>query len=360
MKNFLLLSLILGSLNLQAQKMSQAEINFAHEFLYSFQELLTSEQCPSKKLPFDVETWFQKNESDNDSIQAVLDFAAKNISWRTSQGPSDLGFPMLARVETLVPARVNYEFIEGVNTFRTLFLHVEDWQLKRSKGGQSVKVGPQDFYTYSSSSGGIGDESNGTQNYDGKISTSYIVWNDKNSDPAISGTAQVEIKYLKEYRKIEISKEEIGKTFSIAGYDFVLIDIIDNKIIHKRLNEKSFPSYSDISLLNVNREKNELILPNLADNQTTVLNYPFGLGSECQSGYSTQDIPVNLYEYLANNPDASFEELQREFPIKDEDPEMREVYTILQLPTTIEKLIIYEPVYQVGRSVEARYKEDRY
>lgn len=171
-------------------------------------------------------------------------------------------------------------------------------------------------------------------------------------DSLTQGSLEVEICFVSDYNKIQLTKADLSKSFKINNESFKLIDIFENKVVLEQINDQSI--CTDIKLLNMDstnripKTKND---PLVYNEKTKSYNEPVRYAAV---GSST--MPKEIFQLFKDNPEVTLEE----YILKEKEIRKRNEYTkyiVLTSPAPINsKFIIYSPFYGFSRQLIAKLK----
>lgn len=160
----------------------------------------------------------------------------------------------------------------------------------------------------------------------------------------LSGSATYSLRFLIDYGKATLKKEDIGKTFSLNDCDFKLIDIVNNQVVIESLCE----------------EETDLSLINFANDSTIYASYSYeellqmkeedeSINTEGSFNQSRLTIPKTMYDLFRKKPTMTLKAFRKRFPLeemkkmKDTEP----TYILLEQVAPIgEKFVVFAPKYQ--------------
>lgn len=171
-------------------------------------------------------------------------------------------------------------------------------------------------------------------------------------DSLTQGTVEFEICFVTDYNKIQLTKDDISKAFTLNNKTFKLIDVFENKVVLEQINDQS--CCTDIQLLNMdstNRIPKTKYDPLVYNEKTKSYNEPIRYAT-----VGSLTLPKEIYQLFKENPEVTIEEytlMEKEIGKRNEYTK----YNILTSPAPINsKFIIYSPTYGFCRQFTARLK----
>lgn len=163
----------------------------------------------------------------------------------------------------------------------------------------------------------------------------------------ITGKATYEVSFLLRYDELTLTAENTGETFTLAGCDFRLIEVLHNQVIL----EKS----CDIEpqLINWGREGHVLTPYPYNELMEMAANDP-SVDTDGSFSQLKTNIPKKVYQLFKAQPGLSVKQLRKAVPMKAYDQLYGddENYLVLSNIATIKgKFTLFAPVYETDRVV---------
>jgi|GEM_PF-6448050 len=165
----------------------------------------------------------------------------------------------------------------------------------------------------------------------------------------ISGKAIYNLSFLLRYDQVKLSHENIGESFTLAGCDYRLIEILHNQIIL----EKSCDQYNDPQLINWGKEGHFLAPFPYAELMEMAAQDP-QIDTDGSFSQSSSGVSKKMYQLLKEQPDISMKKLRKAFPINTFVQEVMDgdQYLVLSHVAPIKgNFTLFVPVYETDEVV---------
>ena len=172
----------------------------------------------------------------------------------------------------------------------------------------------------------------------------------------ITGTATYDLSFLLRYDQVKLAKENTGESFSLAGCEFTLIEVLHNQIIL----ESSCDHYLDLKLINWS-EEGHIFSPYLYDELMAMAAKDPSIDTDGAFSQSSSSVPKKIFQLLKEQPNFTLKKLRKAFPIGTFSQQVMDgdQYLVLSNVAPITgNFTLFAPVYETDRVV-VEYKKGK-
>lgn len=165
----------------------------------------------------------------------------------------------------------------------------------------------------------------------------------------ISGTATYDLSFLLRYDQVKLAKENTGESFSLAGCEYTLVEVLHNQIIL----ESSCGYAPDLKLINWGKE-GYIFSPYPYQELMDMAAKDPSIDTEGAFSQSSSSVPKKAYQSLKEKPELTMKQLRKAFPKNTFIREIMdgEQYMVLSNVAPIKgNFTLYAPVYETDRVV---------
>lgn len=165
----------------------------------------------------------------------------------------------------------------------------------------------------------------------------------------ISGDATYDLSFLLRYDQVKLAKEHKGESFSLAGCEFKLIEVLHNQVIL----ESACDYEPDLKLINWGKE-GYIFSPYPYQELMDMAVKDPSINTDGFFSQSSSSVPKRIYQLLKEQPDISKKKLRKAFPMASFTQEVMDgdQYLVLSNVAPITgNFTLFAPVYETDRLV---------